>query len=1677
LGIVIASVLAILILLVVFIRSPWGQGIVVKKATTYVSNKTKTTVSIDKLFVTFSGNLFLEGLYLEDTEGDTLIYSRKLEAGVEIIPLIKTGAINITKLEWEGLKADISRTEKSGKFNFDFLLEAFVTQDGEVSIKEDAAVQEEVQPLSISLSPVSLKDFDLRYVDEVLGIDAFMKLESLEIEIPILDLDKSQFRISNLSLQNSQISYTQTKPFEPVEEDTVVSVLPFLIVDNLQLSNVSAAYNNSVDRQQAGLDIGKFTLQAPEIDLQNQRVKVSAIGLHDSKVLFHDFGIEFISAPEQISESVPFAWPDWAVQIASISLGNNSVEFKTADLETKPGYFNPEVIAIQDLRLEAGDLFLENRQAGLKLSDAGFVEAGGFELKNLQFDFSISEANSELKDLWIETNRSQLKGIANLGFQSIQELIDNPEGIDFKISLADTRFDVRDSYFFAPELAYDTLIREFASAPISLRLQAEGDLKALTIPVLDLKWSQTLLRASGRVVNPLEMELLAFDFPKVEFQTDRKTILKFVDESQLGVTLPDHINLAANASGKLDDVLATINLKTDLGNILLDGSFQNNQTLAFDADLEVDQLQIGAILDNPGLDTVSFQLSAKGSGSSLNDLDAQLTSSFERLRLNGNNYSGLELEGQLENGKGDVHMWLEDEFLNFDLLTNLELDSVKSIIDLNLDLKGIDLYELGFVGESTRAKLLLQANFEGNPSNFDLTTSLRDAIVVYDQRTYPVGSLDLSARIREDSTSVSIESQILNGSLRSNTSPDSLILAITDHFKQHLDELDSLGVPGGNITMELDLSINQAPILNQVLLQGLDQLDSARIKVDFSQPEDKLIASIDFPYVKYGGTEVDSLGIRINSDNENLDLAFGFLELNSGPLAMDRTYFTGELQQSRLYFDFNSFKGEEKSFHIASDIGYSGDTLSIHVSPENLLVNLVEWSIPENNLLQIADQYVNLEEFRFFREDQELSILDDLSEITDEHLAIQFDNFRLETFTSLLNPDELIAAGFVNGRLVLENPFGATGLLGELKVDSLKVLETPLGNLSLNATSETFRDYVLTMSLKDGGMDLDLDGDFQANEAGGIFDVKLNLNQIDMEVIAGLSGGELKDASGNISGVIVASGTTVDPQYSGEIAFNEAAFIVSQLNAKYQLSNEKIALDNAGVYFNDFTIRDEKSNSFQIDGSVLTESFINPSFDLRLTADNFSVVNSSKDDNDLFFGKGIIDADVTVTGDLILPKVVANLTVKKGTELTVIIPESQLDIVERDGVVVFVNRSDPNDILTRKTEETASALMGYDIRAIIQADPEASFRLVVDERSGDNLLVSGKADLNLEINPNGRITLSGNYEIRNGHYEMSLYNLVSRKFSIAEGSRITWNGDPMDATLAISAIYQIKTSSSELMSSQLTSASGGSRNQYLQELPFLVYLNVNGELLRPEISFRLDMPEAQRGALGGNVYTRVLQVNEQEDELNKQVFSLLVLNRFFPSTGSDGSGGGTEAIARSSASQVLSGQLNALSNNLLGKSGVELDFDLDSFTDYQGNSPQERTQLNVSASKQLFNDRLVVQVGSQVDIEGSSPNSQQGSALLGNVSLEYLLTGNGRWRLRGFQRNEFESIIDGPLIVTGFGVIFNREFNTFRELWRGSVENQNRLNPIDELEKKNGDKKEKESEKKVDQPKQEDNEN
>src|SRR5690606_3986166 len=126
----------------------------------------------------------------------------------------------------------------------------------------------------------------------------------------------------------------------------------------------------------------------------------------------------------------------------------------------------------------------------------------------------------------------------------------------------------------------------------------------------------------------------------------------------------------------------------------------------------------------------------------------------------------------------------------------------------------------------------------------------------------------------------------------------------------------------------------------------------------------------------------------------------------------------------------------------------------------------------------------------------------------------------------------------------------------------------------------------------------------------------------------------------------------------------------------------------------------------------------------------------------------------------------------------------------------------------------------------------------------------------------------------------------------------------------------------------------------------------------PTIAFDINLQEENSGVsqdVTSLVNTRLSQIREDESELNKQVFALIVLGRFVAENpfASAAGGGGAESMVRNSVSELLSSQLNNLAGDLIA--GVELNFDLQSTDDYSTGSLQNRTDLNVGVSKRLLN--------------------------------------------------------------------------------------------------------------------------
>lgn len=1635
---------------ILFIRSPWGQDVIINKVIDYVFHKTGTDIAIERIFVTFSGDIQLEGLYLGDQKGDTLLYSKSLEADIAFSPLLFENTLELDNLEWEGVTARIIRKEDTKKFNFTFLQEALIPQDS-------AAKPEKAEPFQLAIGSIALKDFDVDYTDAFLGIDSKIICGNLLLEVDEVDLKAMYFAVDNLEIQNSQLAYEQTKAI-PTTDGIATPVLPHILIDNLSLENVQANYGSKPNDLEIQTDLSEFSVHSFAADIAKTTYEVEDFTLNNSKI---SVKIEKIKRAAQASNTnqnfSDFQWPAFIITALEIDMENNTLFYGRGNIESSKGVFNPNAISLQNFSFNANNLTYEPKLANLNVEALSFLENSGFLLQSMTFESRLGDTASKLNNFSFVTGNSAIMGEIALKYASINQLFNNPKRVQVEVKVPMLRFGLEDAFFFQPALAANTYVDNAKQHGFRGKLFAKGTLEKITLDKTRLQWgNRTSVALTGTISNPTNVKSLSFDLGNLDGLTSRSDVLLFVSEEALGIAIPEEVNLNVTAQGSFQNFIANATVKIPEGNARLVGNLNFRNNFNFNGRLDIDSLRLNKLLKNEEFGAVSLTTYGSISGTSLTSLKADFTANISRFQYNGYDYKNIAADGKINNGTGDVALSYKDENLDFSTAVDIQLDTTAYAIQMDLELKGADLQALKLATNDIKVRTGVKVLFTGTSEDFDLNASLSGSVAVMDKIPYKTKAIDLIAHIDSTVTQLEVSSGFLNGNLDANSSPEKITNALERQLRSYFSDAQETNAETDSVRVQLNAILTPEPILTEVFFKGLEKLDTVTLHANFDAVSKKLYAALEVPAAAYESSILDSLKISLNGDAENLDFSTSIGGLAYKPINIKKTLLTGNLKNKELLLEFVSFDEDEALVQLAAEMSLRKDTLQLHINPKELTFNKKNWSIPSENRMVFSKDYLFFEHMILSSDNQKMELSGAVPEIQEDHIGLLFENFQLQALLSFFNPDKELASGILQGRLILENPFGARGVIANLTIDELALLTNPVGKFSIDATSNTSSNYTLNMALKDGGIDVDLSGKYTASAQGANLDMNLDLQKLETQFIQDFFLEEIAEAKGYLSGQLKFDGTLKDPVYQGQISFHETALKVVPLNVTFKIGAETIVFDDTKISLDQFAIQDTNGNSLTLNGNVGTKTWYNPSFDLSFKTENFSLLNATLEDNELYYGIVSADTDVQISGDLSLPRVRGKIGIRKGTELTYVVPEEQLDIQERDGVVIFVNRENPDDILTgNEQEETSNRIKGFDIDLGLKIAKDVVFNIVLDQRTDDRLQVQGDANFKLNIDPNGTIGLNGRYELNNGFYQTNLYNLVSRKFNIRPGSSITWLGDPFDAKLDLTAIYKIETSPAPLMAQMTSGVDTGLASAYQDKVPFLVYLNVKGKITEPNLSFELDIPKDAQSDAGGVVYGRVQQLNDQESELNKQVFSLLAFSSFFPTTGSDGSSGGASTVARNNVNQVLSGGLNAFSEKVFGNSGFELDFELDSFTDYRGTASQDRTKLNINAKDQFFDDRLIVSVGSSVDVNGSNQPGQKDTPIIGNVSLEYLLTKNGRYRLKGYQKNEYTNIIDGQLIVSGLAFIFDREFNKFSELFRP-------MKDIEENDRKNDLKKKKE---------------
>ncbi|HYG17538.1 MAG TPA: translocation/assembly module TamB domain-containing protein [Ohtaekwangia sp.] len=1637
-GWTVLSVIMLLLLVAVAVQIPAVQQEIKNRAITFLREKIKTEVRLDHISIAFPKKIVLTGLYLEDQSADTLLYAGELSIDTDLFGLTKR-RIELNDISFEQLRGFVSRSSRDSAFNFDYIINAF--NDTTASVPDTTAA-----PWEFSIGDVSLDNARLVYVDELDGNDIALTVGSLSIDGDEFDLSRSVIHVDGVVLSdvNARVVQSKLPPRQPVA-DTVAAVqdvFPYdLAFSEIRLQNIKADYTHTVTGKVMRLDLASAEVDADEIDLKKQVVRLDKFSLSNTFLLYHQMSRDSMQRTVTAPDTTASAGKPWTFALDRLDLEGNSIQYYDFNSEATDKGIDRSRLWLSDLSIQASDLKMAGMEMSGELEKFSLRERSGFTLLSFTTSFQLQADALTVDDFRLETLYSTVAMDARLKGDSISTWGSTyPEAtVEFNIRPSSISF--RDVSFFAPLLMRDLPINFPAEEAIEFSLACHGlirDLKIDHIRVATLH--QTILEADGTIRGLPDARHAIMRLHLAKFYTTRADIERILPKSMLpeSIALPAWINVGGDFSGTMVTPAADARVSSAFGSVSLAVKMNLDSTVRtenYTGKIGVEKFALGKLLKQEAtIGLIDLEASVSGSGLKLDDLDALADLTINEFQYNNYTYRGFNLHGAVKQYFFSGTAALKDENLDFVLKGDLDYNEDVPRYKLDLDLKNADFKALRLMTRELKARAML---------NVDLATSdfrvmngnvgIRNVAVFNGEALYTVDSLLFASLDQEGRSELSIRSDIITGDFKGTLNLFSLPEALKRHFNNYFSLRDTaFDKPLAPQNFKFSLVLKNTDLLTEVLLPDLEPFVPGEIAGEFNSAADDLDLRIGLSEITYGGISLDSMSFKMDSDKDELRYLFSVRGLAMDTLSIAGLRLTGNVADDSIRTRLSVIDEKEESKYIIGGVINSfKEAFQFRFVPEQLVFNYEDWDAPDDNYLLIGKGGLQPNHFELTRGETKISLVkrDD----QDSTLSVVFQALDLKSLTSLVS-GTTPASGTVDGDLNIS--VAETGAFNSnVKIHRLNILEQEWGELTLAMGKPSMGPFNVDLRIEGDNAELKAAGYFVTKDNTPEIHFQLDIPRLNLAVVEPLSMGQAKNVTGQLTGSIKVDGPTQQPDINGEIIFKEAQFLATYVNSEFILKNERIGIRRSGISFDDFKIRDRKNNVASIDGEVKTGEVSGFDLNLMLKADNFQLLNSTARDNDLIYGNVRVNTRTRIRGTSTVPKVNMSVSLSDESDFTYVVPQSEKGILEQKGIVVFVDKDakdDPFLSAINPNDTVKASFRGIELTANVELSDEVTFNIVIDPVTGDRLSVKGNSTLSFAMDQTGDMELSGRYEVSEGTYDMSFYKIVKRQFTIEKGGTITWSGEPLNAMLDLRAGYEVETAPLELMSSHLP-PNDASLNMYKRDLPFIVYLQIEGELLAPEISFQLDMPPRERNSYA-NVYARIQDINTRESDLNKQVFALLVLKRFISENPFDSQGGGMERTARRSVSRLLTEQLNRLSENV---KGVELSFDVKSYEDYSTGQAEGQTALQLGVSKSLLDDRLVVKVSGNVDVEGDASEQRGFADYIGDLALEYKLTEDGRFRITGFRNSDYD-MIDGELTETGAGLIYIKDYDTLRELFKSN---------------------------------------
>ena len=1616
-------------------------GIVINQIDKKVENK----VDLEKIRVTLPNIVVIKGLFIEDkVPGDTLLNLQRAKVNIDMLKLLQN-EVSLNAVKLTGIRGNIWRAPNDSVLNISY----FISQLS--NSQKNKKVKKKNSGLQISFGTVDLQDIHFNYLDSLNQLFLRTEIGNFQTEINTLDYKNLNFDIRDLHFMDSQtqleiISSGSVKPKKKQVQSKNITVN---LEKSLRMENVAYTMKDTAKGMEMNVLAGDWELKSVTFNLDEQKV-----GFENIRILQSRFSnVQHASAFTDTTKTSDMEQKknNWSVRGGSIYMDENLVKLSDYNYPEAKNKFDSKHLRIQLNQASLDDVVYSPDEIKGKIKTLSGNEGEKFFLKEVRGEFVLNENQLEASNFLVETSSSKIIPKVKATFPSKNDLFNLTDRVNLQITFDPSSVHTDDIFYFMS----DEITGLQDSIPFN-KFNFSADISG-QLPKVDIKnlavntGINTSLKIHGQINGVHHLETAGIQLFIDTITTVSDDYEKFVTTStnDRNFRLPTFIGGQGKVEGNVTSASAEIEFIADSEAVIrLNGEYNRDTVLneqKIQGKVNIPQLNLGYFLN----DTAYQYVTINGKVETVLSKDKPLQASGEiqipDFGYRNYVYNDINLKGIYRQDRLDAALTIQDENLDFkaDIAGDFS-DTIPSLL-AELELKKMYAHRVNLSQNNILTKGKLKFDMKGtNPDNINGNINITDVIILKNQQRFTVDTFFVKAVNSEEISSYQIFSPLLTLDYRGSMSVTRLPDVLKAHFNQYFE------MPGSTLNtdfqsenhyFDLTTEIYNADIFTGVLVPGLKSFKPGRLDVHFNSAKNQLHADVNFPFILFGSMQVDSLRLSVESDADQLYYLTRLKKAGTSKFWIQGFHNHGHIADNLISNEFKMMEGDSIRYHVNSTLESTSKKLIGKLVPDSLILDYQAWKVPENNKIEFTDNGFNFSQFHIFNNGQKALVESDM-ENGIKKTTLSFNAFNAKTITNIITADKTLVNGLLQGGVTVWFDPGL-GFTSDLKVKELAFFEEAIGDFNLMANNVVANTFNVDMSLS-GRNQMAVKGSY---ESGANRNINLNadLTSINLETVQPFLSTYVKRLNGNLEGNMVIDGKINDPSIDGELILSDVEVIPTYLNTLVTIQNGNIVIADEEIEINDFQIRDANENTASLSGSVGFKNITNPKLDIAFTSNNFLLLNTTASSSDApYYGKIVANLNVQAKGYATSPQLDVNVEVLDGTDLTYVVKSRSPASIERSGLVEFARKDTVsvqfNEFQSQQDTMTTNVLPGIGLQANLELNPEATIHIQLDPISEEQMTLNGKSNLSLKKNINGELSMVGRYEINQGTYELKLYEFLRREFEIKQGSYIAWSGDIANPRVDLTAIYTVETSPSELIINQTgTAKTGTSEDRMLRtKQPFSVNLSITGELLSPDLSFKLEAPPELQGT---QVAAIVQNINQDESRLNQQVFSLLLLKRFMSEemfAGGDFNQQLTSS-ARKGLNNLISDQLTRFAETYI--QGFDINLDIDSYNNLQetDNSLLSNTQVQLNVSKTLFDERLIVKVGSNVTLEESPeqqqvPNSQR--SIIGDVSVEYKLTPAGNWRLKGFNKREFEDVIDGEVTKTGVSILFSKDFYRFSDIFK-----------------------------------------